>query len=147
MATPERNKHAIRRLTESFNALGREAFDSCYAEEIVVHASTGDDRTMDHEAHWHEVQGMFSVFPDLHATVENMVAEEDRVFVRWTYAGTHQGRTPSGIEPTGRTAAWAAWCEYRLEEGRVAEAWNLSDGLHQLKQLGLVEIATGSARE
>lgn len=141
MTIPEQNKETIRRLTRSFNARDRETFDSCYAEHVTVHAANGKDRTMDHEAHWREVLGMFEVFPDLEATVEHMVAEGDRVFVRWTYAGTHQGKSGSGIiEPTGRHAAWAAWCEYRLEGGRVVEAWNLSDTWHRFEQLGLLEL-------
>lgn len=139
MATPHANKETIRRLTHSFNTRDREAFDACYATQITVHASNGNDRTMDHDAHWREVQGMFRTFSDLHATIHNMMAEGDRVFVRWTYAGTHEGTSEtSTIEPTGRKAAWAVWCEYRLEDGRVVEAWNISDGLHQLRQLDLL---------
>ena len=139
----ETNKETIRRLTESFNALDRETFDTCYAEHIVVHSSRGKDRTMDHNAHWKEVLGMFRVYPDLNAKIENMVAEDDRVFVRWTYAGTHEGRTETGLfDPTGKRAAWAAWCEYRLEGGRVVEAWNIADSLYRLEQLGLVELPT-----
>ena len=66
-----------------------------------------------------------------------MLAEDDRVFVRWTYAGTHDGAT-DGVEATGLDVEWRHWSEYRLEDGAVVEAWQLSDGLHLNMELGLV---------
>lgn len=157
-----RNKETIERLTRTFNDLDREAFDACYAEEIHVHSISGT-RTMDHDEHWEEVLGIFESFPDLEATMESLVAEGDRVFGRWVYAGTFDGfpkeePDPEAVEDPGdeteKTDAetsdpvadavgthveWRHWSEYRLEDGRVVEAWQLSDGLHLNTELGFVE--------
>ena len=128
----------IEQLVEAFNERHRERFDACYGPEIVVHASSGETRTMNQDEHWEEVLGMFKVFPDLHARVDDMTSDGDRLFLRGAYTGTHEGASDqSNLEPTGRTATWAWWCEYRFEDGRIVEAWNIYDGVSQLKQLGL----------
>lgn len=138
---PEQNKEVIRRLTESFNDRDRAAFDSCYTDEIAVHASNGADRRMDHDAHWQEVQGIFRTFPDLEATIDMLLSEGDRVFVRWTYSGTHTGKSHEGAnEPTGKQASWTLWSVYRLVDGRLAEAWNIADIVHLYSQLGFTEL-------
>lgn len=137
MATEE-NKAAIQRLTDAFNERDRETFDTCYAERIVVHGAD-QDWTPTHDEHWEQVLGIFEAFPDLQATTQAMIAEGDEVFVRWIYAGTHQGAV-RGVAPTGRRVEWQAWSHYRLEDGRVVEAWQLSDILHLYDALGIVEV-------
>ena len=81
---------------------------------------------------------MYHVFPDVTAQIDHMIADERSVFLRGSYTATHAGASEgSSIEPTGKTATWAWWCEYRLEDGKVVEAWNIYDGVSQLKQFGL----------
>lgn len=130
-------EQVVRQLVDAFNERDRERFDACYGPRIVVHASDGSTRTMDHDEHWDEVLGSFRLFPDLSAQIDDMLSVGDLLFLRGSYTGTHEGSSESGIEPTGRTATWAWWCEYRFEDGRIVEAWNLYDGVGQLQQLGL----------
>lgn len=139
--TPEENKEIVHRATDAFNELDRESFDPCYADEVVVHGRR-DERRMDHDEHWEEVLSMFEVVPDLHATTEAMIAEDDRVFVRWTYAGTPAAEI-RGVEPSGERVEWAKWSEYRLEDGAIAEAWQLSDRLHLYDTIGVIEVPEG----
>ena len=70
-------------------------------------------------------------------TVEDVVAEGDRVVVRWTNSGRHVGDF-LGIPPTGRSCAIAGIDIYRLQDGRLAEHWHVVDQLAMLQQLGLV---------
>lgn len=72
-----------------------------------------------------------------HFTVEDVIAEGDRVMVRWTNAGTHVGEF-AGIPATGRTFQIAGIDVYRVEDGRLAEHWHVVDQLSMLGQLGLL---------
>ena len=74
-------------------------------------------------------------FPDIEATVEDMVAEDDRVAARVTLRGTHRGDF-LGIAPTGRAIAVAAFNIYRFSEGKLVETWQLEDALGLMRQLG-----------
>jgi len=74
-------------------------------------------------------------FPDAHRTLEELLAEGDKVVVRWTLHGTHQGAL-MGLAPTGKPIVTRGISIYRLAEGQLGEPWVNYDvlGLHQ--QLG-----------
>jgi steroid delta-isomerase-like uncharacterized protein len=71
--------------------------------------------------------------------VEDVIAEGDRVVVRWTNNGRHVGEF-MGIPPTNRDFSIAGIDIYRLEEGKLAEHWHVIDALAQLVQLGVVTL-------
>ena len=66
-----------------------------------------------------------------------MVAEGDRVVVRWTAEGTHQGEL-LGIPPTGKRLRFSGISIYRLAEGKVAEVWEEFDRLGLMQHLGVI---------
>lgn len=70
-------------------------------------------------------------------TIDDVVAEGDRVVVRWTNNGTHVGSF-LGIPPTGRSFRIAGIDIHRMENGRLAEHWHVVDQLTMLQQLGLI---------
>jgi steroid delta-isomerase-like uncharacterized protein len=76
-----------------------------------------------------------TAFPDLHVTVEEQVADEDRVLTRWTTRGTHRGEL-WGIPPTGRSFAIGGVTLDRFEQGRIAESRESWDAASLLRQLG-----------
>jgi predicted ester cyclase len=76
-------------------------------------------------------------FPDLHLTVEDVVAEGEKVVVRTTARGTMKGDF-LGMKPTGKTATWTEIHIGRYAGGKVAEHWATIDQLGMLQQLGLV---------
>ena len=61
-------------------------------------------------------------FPDIKYTIEDMIAEEDRVVVRWTWHCTHKGEF-LGIPPTGKEAVVPGMAIYRLSDGKCVERW------------------------
>jgi steroid delta-isomerase-like uncharacterized protein len=75
-------------------------------------------------------------FPDLKVTVEDMVAEGDRVAGRNSVSGTHQGDY-MGHPATGRSVVYNEIFIFRFAGGRIAETWGVVDVFSQLKQLGL----------
>ena len=77
-------------------------------------------------------------------TLEEVIAEGDRVVVRWTGSGTHVGEF-MGIPPTGRSFTIAGIDIHRIEGGRMAEHWHVVDQLSLLQQLGLIPQPPDSA--
>jgi len=72
-----------------------------------------------------------------HFTIEDLVAEGDRIVVRWTNAGTHVGEF-AGIPATGRTFTIAGIDIYRIADEQLCEHWHVIDQLGMLAQLGLL---------
>jgi len=78
-----------------------------------------------------------TAFPDSHYTIEDMIAEGDKVVTRWTATGTHQG-TLMGIPPTGKQATATGIVIGRLANGKFVESWLNFDALGMLQQLGVI---------
>jgi len=76
----------------------------------------------------------FDAFPDLHISLDDLIAEEDRVFVRSTMTGTHDGEY-KGIAPTGRNVAADCAEVYRLAEGKIVGYWCLLDVAGLMRRL------------
>jgi steroid delta-isomerase-like uncharacterized protein len=77
-----------------------------------------------------------TAFPDLNLTLEDIIAEGDKVVVRWTMRGTHQGAS-LGMPPTGKQFTLPGISLLRLDGGMAAETWVSYDQLAMLQQLGL----------
>jgi steroid delta-isomerase-like uncharacterized protein len=79
----------------------------------------------------------FTAFPDLHTTIEDLIAEGDKVAVRQTWRGTHSGNF-LGIPPTGKQVIFTSLEIYRAAGGKLAEEWVELDMLGLLQQLGAI---------
>ena len=75
-------------------------------------------------------------FPDLHITIEDLIAEGDKVVSRQTVTGTHQGEY-MGLPPTGKSVTYDEMFIVRFAGGRIAETWGVVDVLSQMRQLGV----------
>jgi predicted ester cyclase len=82
-----------------------------------------------------------TAFPDMHYTIEDLFGADDRVAVRWTARGTNTGPL-AGAAPTGKAVAVSAVYIFRVEQGRLAEAWGDFDALGMQQQLGLLPTPT-----
>jgi predicted ester cyclase len=76
-----------------------------------------------------------SAFPDAQETIEDLIAEGDKVMLYATLRGTHRGAF-LGIAPTGRAVAWKVVVIGRVADGKFAEIWQVHDQLGLLQQLG-----------
>jgi predicted ester cyclase len=76
-------------------------------------------------------------FPDLHETIEVLIAEGDMVALRGTFRGTHNGEF-RGIAPTGKVVEWTYTGIIRLANGKMVESWSNSDMLGLMQQLGAI---------
>jgi steroid delta-isomerase-like uncharacterized protein len=79
-------------------------------------------------------------------TIEEMIAEGDRVVVRWTSHGVHKGET-HGLPPTGRRVTNSGVNIFRIADGKIAEVWDIWDRLWLWQQLGVLpELREAIAR-
>jgi predicted ester cyclase len=130
----EENKEVVRVFYEY---LRRKEFDSLYdiiAPEFKSHRTTGDISRED------LIQGCrrsFDAFPDNTFTIEDMVAEGDRVAYRVTVRGTHRGEY-MGITPTGNKIEQTNQAIIRISDGKWIEAWATLDDLRMMQQLGAI---------
>ena len=81
------------------------------------------------------ISARLAAFPDMHVTVDEQVAEGDKVSTRRTWTGMHSG-VYRGIEPTGKQVTWIQISIVRFEEGKIVEDWAIADELALLQQLG-----------
>lgn len=80
---------------------------------------------------------LINAFPDFHLTIEDQIAEGDKVVTRVTFRGTHQGEF-HGIAATGKRVTYTGIAIDRVEDGKVVEGWHQADELSLLQQLGVV---------
>jgi steroid delta-isomerase-like uncharacterized protein len=131
----ESNKALSRRFTELFGTDDVSLAEDVFTEDVVFHGAVpdGDLRGVD------AVKGFLAAyraaFPDAISTVEDQVAEGDRVATRWRARGTHRG--PLGdMAATGRAFEMDGVTIERIEDGRIAEIWVARDELGLMRQLG-----------
>ncbi len=115
------------------------------SRQVVQRYLAGDDELLATETLRQRAAAFRSAFPDTRVTAEHALADGDLVAVHLTGRGTHLG-TFQGCPPTGRE--WTATCTaiYRVEAGRIAEAWVNWDWLAVMEQLDCVRrVETVSA--
>lgn len=95
---------------------------------------------LDLDGHRQYSEAMSAAFPDLVRTIEDLVAEGDKVAARWTARGTHTGDF-MGLPPSGSVATSSGITVFRIADGRIAEEWSESDMLGLLQQLGAIPQA------
>ena len=78
----------------------------------------------------------FTAFPDYAHHIQDVIAKGDKVVVRTTYTGTHQGDF-FGVPPTGNTFKYLGIHMLTIKDGKIVEAWILEDMLYLMNQLGM----------
>jgi predicted ester cyclase len=75
-----------------------------------------------------------AAFPEAHHTIDDLIAEGDRVVLRTTARATHLGLFES-IDPTGRSVEFTGLVVYRIADDRIAESWGEIDFLRLIREL------------
>lgn len=137
------NKALVRRLYEELlNAQNYDVIEEVYASDFVAHRAKGVEfpETSTLEDIEADARMIHEAFPDFTATIEEMVAEDDVVAVRLTVTGTHEGEFRDA-PATGNEITYEQTSFFRVEDGKVAEGWVLTDTLEFRQQLGAVDVA------
>jgi len=133
----EQNKAVARRVLEEAASQHKlELVDELLAPDYVLH-DPANPMVRDRETFKQFLGGHYTAFPDVKWTIEDVVAEGDKVVVRWTLTGTHQGPL-LGIPPTGKQVSMWGISIYRIADGKVAEEWAVSDVMGFMQQLGVL---------
>jgi steroid delta-isomerase-like uncharacterized protein len=133
----EQNKSIARRwIEEGWNRGNLAVVDQIYAPNYVQHEPAPVPVTSS-EALKHYVAGYRGAFPDLSFTIDDLIAEEDKVVWRFTSTGTNRGSF-MGIPPTGKPGSVSGIVIYRFENSRIVEAWVNIDALGLMQQLGVI---------
>jgi steroid delta-isomerase-like uncharacterized protein len=134
----EENKAIVRRQEEEIFTQGNlDAADEIYARNYVGHDPTNPEDIRGLEAAKQAAADYREAFPDLQVTIEDLVAEGDKVAIRVRFRGTHQGGL-EGIAPTGRQVDSTGIVISRIEGGKIAEDWANFDDLGMMQQLGAI---------
>jgi predicted ester cyclase len=115
----EEKKAIVRKAVEALNERNLDALDELYAPDCV-----------DHTRQLHGLKAvkqymtmLFNSSSDIRGTIEDIIAEGDKVWVRVTYTGTHTGEL-RGLAPTGEKAKNTSIDIYRIVDGKVMDGWS-----------------------
>jgi predicted ester cyclase len=123
----EENKTLVRREQEE---LWNHTGDLDAAAEELFAAGQAEDAKQ-------EAASFRRGFPDVTSTIEDLIAEGDKVVARWRSHATHQGDY-MGIAPSGKEVEFTGISVYRIEEGKIAESWTVEDQLGLMRQIGAI---------
>ncbi|MFA5802834.1 MAG: ester cyclase [Thermoleophilia bacterium] len=123
----EDNKVLARRYLEEVYSRGNlEVIDECLDRDIQDHEEFGDQMPAGLVGVRELVKAFRAAFPDISVTIDDLVAEGDRVFIRASWVGTHKGEF-MGISPTGKRIYFSSMDEIRVGDDRIKEHWRITD--------------------
>jgi steroid delta-isomerase-like uncharacterized protein len=131
----EENRALARRSWEIVNQRNPDLIEEFYPAEFVWHEPDRDIRGYEQAKQF--VSTFFEAFPDINISVDDVIAEGDKVVSRYTFRGTHQGETQEFGPPTGRQMELEGITIHRFEDGKIVEEWERYDNLSALQQLGI----------
>lgn len=136
MATPQENKELVRRHFEALNEQDWERCADTLTADIAFHQS-GETH---HGVGWYmdHLKEFYDDIPDASVTIDDMIAENDRVAVRITNTGTHVGEIPES-DTTGTEIEFTSHFIARIEDDTIAELWVVAELLRVNQQLGAIE--------
>jgi len=121
---------------EAINKQNLASLDELMAPDFVLHMHT--QKRKGWEVSRQVVEDEIKAFPDLHVTIEDIIAEGDKVCVRLKETATHTGEY-RGLAPTGNKLSYTVAAIWRIVEDKIAEGWIVYDQMDFLKQLGAIE--------
>jgi len=134
----EANKAAFRRIPEEIINTGNfDLADELFAPDYIEHVVTPPGTPPGIAGFKAYFTMLRAAFPDLHYTVEAVLAEGDLAAGHITARGTHRGEF-LGIAPTGAQVSWGETHIGRFENGKLIEHWGDSDDLGRFQQLGVI---------
>ncbi len=142
---PATNQELVRRFfDDAFNSQNMAACEAIMADQYVEHAVAPFGQSapgqVNGPVHLREtVAWLRAQFPDLHMSIEAMIADADLVACRILSEGTNLGKLNGMVPPTGRHFAANQSHWFRVEGGKLAEHWATRDDLTSFLQLGLIQ--------
>jgi len=134
----EENKAMVRRyVDEVWNKGNLGIIDELFSPDWVEHDADRPEELRGLGDAERRVEELRIAFPDLQVTLEDLIAEAEKVASRSTLRGTHQGQL-LGISPTRKQVEFTAIRIHRFSGGKFVETWTQPDTLGMMRQLGLI---------
>ncbi|HSR33060.1 MAG TPA: ester cyclase [Anaerolineae bacterium] len=134
----EQNKEIVRQMVEEiFNRGNLSRADEFLAPDFIEREELPPGISRDREGVKQLTAMLRSAFPDFHATIDDMIAEGDKVVIRQTFSGTHKGEF-MGVPPTGRSISIGVLDIIRIDGGKFVEHWGQMDNMGLMQQLGAI---------
>jgi steroid delta-isomerase-like uncharacterized protein len=126
---------------QTMEALDRRDLDSVRARVAQGSRFYGwAPETLDADGHKAFMSALLAAFPDSRVIVDDVIAEGDKVVVRHRLQGTHQAEL-QGVPATGKQVQVNGIVIFRIENGKIAEAWLNADIMGMMQQLGVVPVS------
>ncbi len=135
--TIEQNKDVARKSLEALWGQDYDTIDELCAPEYVGHDVTVDGDIMGPEGVKEYFRAIHAGLSETSYTIDDIIAEGDRVVTRGTSQGTHTGEL-NGIPATNKRVTVTDAVEFRIENGKVVETWAIPDGLSLMQQVGML---------
>lgn len=135
MTTIEQNKTIVRRFWEAYEANDLVTLNEVLSPNLVAQVPSAPD-AQNREMHLQGIRMFTAAFSDRHFTVEEMIAEGDKVATRTTLRGTHTGSF-QGHPATGKPIAATGLTIERIQDGKIVERWFSFDVAQVMRELDL----------
>jgi steroid delta-isomerase-like uncharacterized protein len=141
----DQNKAIARRALETFGSGDLDELDKLVSEDAVDHDTQNPNAGIEGPEGAKRTAGMYrAAFSDLQITVEDQIAEGDKVVTRWTAVGKQDGDL-AGLPASGRSATVTGITIDRIDGGKIVESWGNWDTLGMMQQLGAVPAAAAAS--
>ena len=128
------NEQIVRNAVDCFpDPARRESYFDLYTENVVIHGYAGLEPGLDNVKAFYRHM-IWSAFPDARVNILDLLSQGDKLALRFTLTGTHQGSF-QGIAPTGRTIELKGITILRFENGKCVERWAIADFPDLMAQL------------
>jgi steroid delta-isomerase-like uncharacterized protein len=138
----EENKYIFRRYVEELGNEGKLELADEVFDRYLAHQPDGSVLERGPEDVKRFMGEFREGFPDFYSTIENQIAEGDKVVTRWRMRGIHRGEF-RGIAPTGKGVDVTGIGIFRFSDGKVVESWDNFDQLGMMRQLGVIPTPGG----
>ncbi len=130
----EENKEIVRRHVDAVNKKNPAVWDEIMSSDYVLRNPQIPPGRDGYKA----VMAMFwNAFPDVQVTIEDLIGAGDKLVIRYTERGTHQGEL-LGIAPAGKRYTKTGIAIYRIDDGQMVEGWFEEDWLGWMQQVGAI---------
>jgi steroid delta-isomerase-like uncharacterized protein len=134
----EQNKALVRQMVEEmFNRGNISRADEFLSPDFVEHEELPPGIPQGREGVKQLTAMMRNAFPDFKATIEDIIAEGDKVVIRMTWSGTQKGEF-MGVPPTGKSVSFGVLDIIRVAGGKFVEHWGQMDSMGMMQQLGAI---------
>jgi len=134
--SPEENKAIVRRYQQAYSTNNLDDLDELVADDLITHAlMPGMPPGLEGGKQIHRMT--VAALPDMHVAIEDLLAEGDKVVMRFTATGTFKNEF-IGLPPTGKLITFTGISIFRLAGGKIVEHWGQEDELGLMRQLGAI---------